>query len=183
MVPTSAHVIAADAEERHGAVADHGSDRRARAPSTAHRNASKHGWGPRSVGTFTSYAHFFATTLLGGGANVEAVRRLLGHRDLASTTRYVHATGPDMVRAIAALPGNCGETAVAKRPHPAAGQLRGNRGSKAAALEGPEVSRRDKRRAERTSRDEAAGGRDRAPSFPRTTATGQRGPAHERGRS
>jgi site-specific recombinase XerD len=55
---------------------------------------------------FHQLRHFFATALLGGGANVEVVRRLLGHKDLASTTRYVHATPPDMVRAIALLPGN-----------------------------------------------------------------------------
>jgi integrase len=57
---------------------------------------------------FHQLRHFFATTLLGAGANVEVVRRLLGHKDLASTTRYVHATQGDMVTAIAALPGTCG---------------------------------------------------------------------------
>ena len=67
---------------------------------------------------FHSLRHFFASTLLGGGGNVEAVRRLLGHRDLASTARYVHATDHDMLTAVAALPlalpgpdsGNSGET-------------------------------------------------------------------------
>ena len=63
---------------------------------------------------FHSLRHFFGTTCLHGGGNVEAVRRLLGHRDLASTTRYVHATERDMVTAVAALPGlgsgNGGET-------------------------------------------------------------------------
>ncbi|MGH7294930.1 MAG: tyrosine-type recombinase/integrase, partial [Polyangiaceae bacterium] len=34
---------------------------------------------------FHQLRHFFATTLLGGGANVETVRRLLGHKDLAAT--------------------------------------------------------------------------------------------------
>ena len=69
---------------------------------------------------FHSLRHFFGTTCLRGGANVEAVRRLLGHRDLASTTRYVHATERDLVTAVAALPGigsgNGGETE--DRPSP-----------------------------------------------------------------
>lgn len=60
--------------------------------------------------------HFFATTLLGGGANIETVRRLLGHKDLAPTSRYLHATGRDLVAAVAALPGGCGETADRPRP-------------------------------------------------------------------
>jgi len=54
--------------------------------------------------------HFFATTLLRGGANVETLRQLLGHKDLAATSRYLHATGHDLVAAVAALPGNWGET-------------------------------------------------------------------------
>jgi integrase len=51
--------------------------------------------------------HFFATTLLRGGANVETLRQLLGHKDLAATSRYLHATGHDLVAAIAMLPGKC----------------------------------------------------------------------------
>ncbi|HEY8088154.1 MAG TPA: tyrosine-type recombinase/integrase [Polyangiaceae bacterium] len=54
--------------------------------------------------------HFFATALVGGGAHVETVRRLLGHKDLAPTSRYLHATGRDLVDAVAVLPGNRGET-------------------------------------------------------------------------
>jgi integrase len=54
--------------------------------------------------------HFFATTVLGGGAHVETLRQLLGHKDLAATARYLHATGRDLVAAVAALPGNCRET-------------------------------------------------------------------------
>jgi integrase len=65
---------------------------------------------------FHQLRHFFGTTCLRGGGNVEAVRRLLGHRDLASTTRHVHATERDMMAAVAALPGNSGETA--ERPCP-----------------------------------------------------------------
>jgi integrase len=54
---------------------------------------------------FHQLRHFFGSTCLRGGGNVEAVRRLLGHKDLASTTRYVHATERDVVAAVAALPG------------------------------------------------------------------------------
>jgi hypothetical protein len=44
---------------------------------------------------------------------VEPVRRLLGHRDLASTTRYVHATKRDLMAAVAVLPGNSGKRRIA----------------------------------------------------------------------
>jgi integrase len=60
--------------------------------------------------------HFFATALVRGGAHIETVRRLLGHKDLGPTSRYLHATGGDLVAAIAMLPGNCGETADRPRP-------------------------------------------------------------------
>jgi integrase len=53
---------------------------------------------------FHQLRHFFGSTCLRGGGNVEVVRRLLGHKDLASTTRYVHATERDVVAAVAALP-------------------------------------------------------------------------------
>jgi site-specific recombinase XerD len=52
----------------------------------------------------------------GGGANIETVRRLLGHKDLASTSRYLHATGRDLAAAVAALPGNCWEMVDPPRP-------------------------------------------------------------------
>ena len=60
--------------------------------------------------------HFFATTLLNGGAHVETLRQLLGHKDLAATSRYLHATGRDLVAAVAALPGGCRETPEPPRP-------------------------------------------------------------------
>jgi len=41
---------------------------------------------------------------------------LLGHKRLASTSRYVHATGRDLVAAVAVLPGDCGETVESPRP-------------------------------------------------------------------
>jgi integrase len=59
---------------------------------------------------FHQLRHFFATALLSGGANIETLRRLLGHKDLAPTSRYLHATGRDLVAAVAALPGSCRET-------------------------------------------------------------------------
>jgi integrase len=65
---------------------------------------------------FHQLRHFFATTLVRGGAHIETVRRLLGHRDLAPTSRYLHATGRDLVAAIAALPGSCRETPEAPCP-------------------------------------------------------------------
>jgi len=60
--------------------------------------------------------HFFATAVSVGGASIETVRRLLGHKDLASTSRYLHATGRDLAAAVAALPGNCGEVVNPPRP-------------------------------------------------------------------
>jgi integrase len=58
--------------------------------------------------------HFFATTLLRGGATLESVRKLLRHKDLASTARYVHTTDRDTLEAMKALDGvgNCGETST-----------------------------------------------------------------------
>jgi integrase len=50
--------------------------------------------------------HYFGTKLLRSGANVETVRRLLRHRDLSSTARYVHATAHDLTDAVALLPGS-----------------------------------------------------------------------------
>jgi len=38
------------------------------------------------------------------------VREMMGHSDLSSTARYLHATSHDKVRAIALLAGNWGET-------------------------------------------------------------------------
>ncbi len=60
--------------------------------------------------------HFFATALSDGGAKIVVVQKLLGHTELASTARYVHATEGDLVAAVAVLPGNCGETVDRPRP-------------------------------------------------------------------
>jgi integrase/recombinase XerC len=56
--------------------------------------------------SFHSLRHAFGTHLLQLGANVEAVREMMGHADLAMTTRYVHATSGDKVQAIQRLVGN-----------------------------------------------------------------------------
>jgi len=44
------------------------------------------------------------------GANIEAVREMMGHATVAQTSTYLHATSDDKVRAIGLLSGNYGET-------------------------------------------------------------------------
>jgi integrase len=56
--------------------------------------------------SFHSLRHAFGTHLVQLGANIEAVREMMGHTDLAMTTRYVHATGGDKRQAIERLSGN-----------------------------------------------------------------------------
>lgn len=53
------------------------------------RTEERAGLSPRS---HHSLRHFFGSGLLHNGVSVEAVRVLLGHADLATTARYVHAT-------------------------------------------------------------------------------------------
>lgn len=43
--------------------------------------------------------HYFATTLLRRGADLESVRQLLGHSSLAMTQQYLRLVGTDLVRA------------------------------------------------------------------------------------
>jgi site-specific recombinase XerD len=58
--------------------------------------------------SFHSLRHAFGTHLVQLEGNVEAVREMMGHGDVAMTTRYVHATSGDKVRAIGLLEGNYG---------------------------------------------------------------------------
>ena len=60
--------------------------------------------------SFHSLRHGFGTHAARQGASIEAIREMMGHADLASTARYLHASGSDKRRAIALLEGNWGET-------------------------------------------------------------------------
>jgi integrase/recombinase XerD len=53
--------------------------------------------------SFHSLRHAFGTHALRGGANIEAIRELMGHSDLTTTSRYVHARASDRVDAVNAL--------------------------------------------------------------------------------
>jgi site-specific recombinase XerD len=55
--------------------------------------------------------HGLGTHATRRGASIEAIREMMGHADLASTARYLHATGGDKRKAIELLEGNWGETA------------------------------------------------------------------------
>jgi integrase/recombinase XerD len=60
--------------------------------------------------SFHALRHAFGTHAVERGANIEAVRELMGHADLASTSRYVHATARDKRSVVALLEGNQRET-------------------------------------------------------------------------
>lgn len=62
--------------------------------------------GISSPWSFHAIRHAFATHALAAGANVEAVRELLGHSSLEVTSRYLHAIAQDKVAVIAALGGD-----------------------------------------------------------------------------
>lgn len=47
--------------------------------------------------------HTFATRILRAGADLEVVRQLLGHSDIATTARYLHAREEDLAAAVARL--------------------------------------------------------------------------------
>lgn len=53
--------------------------------------------------SFHALRHFFCSALVRGGVNVEAVRVLAGHADLATTQRYVHAVAVDLRAAVGCL--------------------------------------------------------------------------------
>src|SRR5207244_13443322 len=55
--------------------------------------------------SFHRLRHATGTHALAAGANVEAVRELLGHSSLEVTSRYLHAIAQDKVAVIAALGG------------------------------------------------------------------------------
>ncbi len=51
-----------------------------------------------------SLRHLYATSLLRGRADIETVRSLLGHRDLRTTSRYLHADDEGKRNAVERLP-------------------------------------------------------------------------------
>ena len=67
-----------------------------------HTLQTKLGIQPRR--SYHKLRHFFATAILRGGANVETLRRLMRHKELASTTRYVHTTTGELDHAVTTLP-------------------------------------------------------------------------------
>jgi len=73
--------------------------------------ALQHKLGIAPTWSFHSLRHGFGTHAARQGASIEAIREMMGHADLASTARYLHATGSDKRKAIEPLEGNWGETA------------------------------------------------------------------------
>jgi integrase len=55
--------------------------------------------------SFHSLRHAFGTHAVRAGANVEAVRELMGHDDLETTALYLHAVAADKIAVIEALDG------------------------------------------------------------------------------
>ncbi len=72
--------------------------------------ALQHRLGITPTWSFHSLRHGFGTHAARQGASIEAIREMMGHADLASTARYLHASGSDKRRAIELLEGNWGET-------------------------------------------------------------------------
>jgi integrase len=56
--------------------------------------------GIEPTSSFHSLRHAFGSQALQGGANVEAVRELMGHLDLRTTARYLHALQVDKAHAV-----------------------------------------------------------------------------------
>ena len=65
--------------------------------------------------SFHSLRHAFGTHAIDRGANIEAVRELMGHADLTSTSRYVHASARTK-RDVVALLGKEVEQAPERQP-------------------------------------------------------------------
>jgi site-specific recombinase XerD len=47
------------------------------------------------------WRHSYATSLLRRGADIHVVQRLLGHSNIATTTRYLHLSDADLTDAVA----------------------------------------------------------------------------------
>jgi integrase/recombinase XerD len=61
--------------------------------------------------SFHSLRHAFGTHAVRAGANIEAVRELMGHGDLETTAGYLHAVPADRVAVIDALSGQLADNA------------------------------------------------------------------------
>jgi integrase len=59
--------------------------------------------GHRPDGSFHSLRHAFGTHAIRAGANIEAVRELMGYDDLETTAGYLHAVAADKVAVIEAI--------------------------------------------------------------------------------
>jgi len=46
------------------------------------------------------WRHSYATSLLRRGADIHVVQRLLGHSNIATTTRYLHLSDADLTDAV-----------------------------------------------------------------------------------
>ncbi len=57
----------------------------------------------REYGTLHRLRHTFGTRLLEAGADIETVRDLMGHADIATTGRYLSSTSARKRAAVAAL--------------------------------------------------------------------------------
>lgn len=47
-----------------------------------------------------SWRHTYATDLLRRGVDIHVVQRLLGHTNIATTTRYLHLSDTDLIAAV-----------------------------------------------------------------------------------
>ncbi|MFP5262007.1 MAG: tyrosine-type recombinase/integrase [Blastocatellia bacterium] len=62
--------------------------------------------------------HTFGTRAIDGGAPLSAVKEVMGHSDIRTTMRYVHATDEDKRRAVeAAISASVKSSSVPNLPH------------------------------------------------------------------